>query len=87
MQIAAFALPTTRANCRSVTLNQTTAMKSALVASATLIGFTFAFPVTTGATEVVWQPFGPSGGGWIEDVVAHPANPAEVWAMTDISGL
>lgn len=35
----------------------------------------------------VWQPFGPGGGGWIEDVVAHPTNPQEVWAMTDLSGL
>jgi photosystem II stability/assembly factor-like uncharacterized protein len=34
-----------------------------------------------------WQPFGPGGGGWIEDVVAHPTNPKEVWAMTDLSGL
>lgn len=35
----------------------------------------------------VWHPFGPGGGGWIEDVVAHPTNPQEVWAMTDLSGL
>ena len=34
-----------------------------------------------------WQPFGPGGGGWIEDVVAHPTNAKEVWAMTDLSGL
>jgi photosystem II stability/assembly factor-like uncharacterized protein len=34
-----------------------------------------------------WQPFAPGGGGWIEDVVAHPTNPKEVWAMTDLSGL
>lgn len=34
-----------------------------------------------------WQPFGPGGGGWIEDVVAHPTSPKEVWAMTDLSGL
>ncbi len=35
----------------------------------------------------VWHPFGPGGGGWIEDVVPHPVNPKEVWAMTDLSGL
>jgi photosystem II stability/assembly factor-like uncharacterized protein len=39
------------------------------------------------AAQPTWQPFGPGGGGWIEDVVAHPTNPREVWAMTDLSGL
>ncbi|QDS91801.1 Xyloglucanase precursor [Roseimaritima multifibrata] len=39
------------------------------------------------AAPPVWQPFGPGGGGWIEDVVSHPTNPQEVWAMTDLSGL
>lgn len=39
------------------------------------------------AAESTWQPFGPGGGGWIEDVVAHPTHPKEVWAMTDLSGL
>ena len=37
--------------------------------------------------ESTWSPFGPGGGGWIEDVVAHPTNPNEVWAKTDLSGL
>jgi len=39
------------------------------------------------AETSTWQPFGPGGGGWIEDVVAHPTDPQEVWAMTDLSGL
>lgn len=34
-----------------------------------------------------WEPVGPSGGGWIEDVVAHPTRPEEVWCMTDLTGL
>jgi len=34
-----------------------------------------------------WEGFGPSGGGWIEDVVAHPTNPNEAWCLTDLSGL
>lgn len=42
---------------------------------------------TSAFAEPTWQPFGPGGGGWIEDVVAHPTNPKEVWAMTDLSGL
>jgi len=37
--------------------------------------------------DPIWHPFGPGGGGWIEDVVAHPTNSKEVWAMTDLSGL
>jgi hypothetical protein len=44
--------------------------------------------ITTSALAVeTWHPFGPGGGGWIEDVVAHPTHPKEVWAMTDLSGL
>ncbi len=42
---------------------------------------------TSALADSVWAPFGPGGGGWIEDVVAHPTNPQEVWAMTDLSGL
>lgn len=42
---------------------------------------------TTAFAESIWQPFGPGGGGWIEDVVAHPTTPKEVWAMTDQSAL
>lgn len=34
-----------------------------------------------------WESFGPSGGGWIEDVVAHPTDPNEAWCMTDLTGL
>lgn len=45
------------------------------------------FLTTTALAQPTWQPFGPGGGGWIEDVVAHPTNPKEVWAMTDLSGL
>ncbi|MBX7106823.1 MAG: hypothetical protein K1X57_22295 [Gemmataceae bacterium] len=41
----------------------------------------------TSAVDSIWHLFGPGGGGWIEDVVAHPTNPQEVWAMTDLSGL
>jgi hypothetical protein len=48
----------------------------------------FLLLITTSALAVeTWQPFGPGGGGWIEDVVAHPTDPKEVWAMTDLSGL
>ncbi len=45
------------------------------------------FATTAAFAEPTWSPFGPGGGGWIEDVVAHPTNPKEVWAMTDLSGL
>ncbi|MDI1311836.1 hypothetical protein [Prosthecobacter sp.] len=51
--------------------------------------FLFLFLLTSllKAENSTWHPFGPGGGGWIEDVVAHPTNPQEVWAMTDLSGL
>lgn len=42
---------------------------------------------TSALSSETWHPFGPGGGGWIEDVVAHPTNAKEVWAMTDLSGL
>jgi photosystem II stability/assembly factor-like uncharacterized protein len=48
---------------------------------------TLLLAATTAFAEPTWHPFGPGGGGWIEDVVAHPTNPKEVWAMTDLSGL
>ena len=52
-----------------------------------LILFTLITASALAAETFTWHPFGPGGGGWIEDVVAHPTNPQEVWAMTDLSGL
>ena len=43
--------------------------------------------VVQGQSEPLWKPFGPGGGGWIEDVVAHPTNPKEAWCTTDLTGL
>ena len=45
------------------------------------------FLTVTALADSTWHPFGPGGGGWIEDVIAHPTRANEVWAMTDLSGL
>ena len=52
-----------------------------------IILFTSTVVSTSVMADSTWQPSGPSGGGWIEDVVPHPTNLQEVWAMTDLSRL
>jgi len=45
-----------------------------------------AAPTCGAGTGLLWEGFGPGGGGWIEDVLSHPTNPQEAWCVTDLTG-